>query len=71
VYVLSILYAHTPQVLGKLVQQSIPDEKVHVAIGGFLMLRFVCPCFVAPESSGLDVPPADRRRGLVLLSKGI
>lgn len=44
-------------------------EARNTAIGGFLMLRFFLPALASPENAGLEGPPADRRRGLMIVSK--
>ena len=45
----------------------------HSICGGFLLLRFICPAIVSPESFGLCYPePSDtNRRNLILISKYI
>ena len=45
----------------------------HSISGGFLMLRFICPAIISPESFGLCHPePSDfSRRNLILISKYI
>ena len=48
--------------------RAFPDARL-TAVGGFLMLRFLCPALASPENVGLAAPTSDRRRGLILLSK--
>ena len=55
-------------VLASTVSKVMPEAR-NTAIGGFLMLRFLCPALASPENAGLVSPPADRKRGLILLSK--
>jgi len=45
----------------------------HTFTGGFIFLRFFCPAVVAPEAFGISnaVIPAEKRRGLVLISKSL
>lgn len=62
--------------LAQEVARKMPDAARNMAIGGFLMLRFICPPIAASMSSfegavKLPAVPADRRRGLVLISKVI
>jgi hypothetical protein len=55
-------------VLASTVEKVMPEAR-NTAVGGFLMLRYICPALASPQNAGLEPPPADRRRGLILLSK--
>jgi len=46
-------------------------EMMHKMVGAFFFLRFLCPAIVTPDRYGLApaAPPANARRGLVLVSK--
>ena len=62
--------AFTCSKLAKTVAAWMPEASRNVAVGGFLMLRFICPALAASsEADGLPTVPAKRRRGLVLVSK--
>eukprot|EP00004_Rigifila_ramosa_P014923 TRINITY_DN3435_c0_g1_i1.p1 TRINITY_DN3435_c0_g1~~TRINITY_DN3435_c0_g1_i1.p1 ORF type:complete len:2607 (+),score=602.20 TRINITY_DN3435_c0_g1_i1:1-7821(+) len=55
--------------LSKTVEARFPGNS-HIAVGGFLILRFFGPAVAAPETYGLmDGAPPISRRGLVLISK--
>lgn len=42
--------------LDRVVKKHFPDSG-HTAIGGFIMLRLICPCLASPENAGLPVIP--------------
>jgi hypothetical protein len=55
--------------LATAVAEKMPQAR-HVAVGGFVMLRFICPV-IAANMAGLAPVPPERRRGLVLISKAL
>jgi len=65
-YNLRSIVAHVAQD----VEAKFPDA-VHIAIGGFMILRFVCPAITAPEAYGIlrEPPSVNARRHLVLIAK--
>jgi len=70
-----LLPVNVRQVFGnlrKLVAGVFPESELK-AIGGFLFLRFICPCVTAPEGFGLvkGAPRKEVRRALCLVGKVI
>ncbi len=61
--------AHICWTLSQAVSEKMPNAR-YIAVGGFVMLRFVCPVIAANMAGMAPVPP-ERRRGLVLISKAI
>jgi hypothetical protein len=54
--------------LARQVDAVLPNARYN-AVGGFFMLRFVCPALASPETFNLRFSNPERRRGLVLVSK--
>ncbi len=57
------------QYLFEKVSERFPTRG-HVAVGGFVLVRFVCPAICLPHAFNLaDPPPPHAARGLLLISK--
>ncbi|EGG23916.1 Ras GTPase activation domain-containing protein [Cavenderia fasciculata] len=53
------------------VVKRFPDSK-HTSVGGFIFLRFFCPCILSPDSAGVVDTSSltmEARRSLILVSK--